>query len=100
MALTRCIAFSHPCNFNIGDELHHPLLTSDSMNVMISRENKYDIKSVEPDSFIHAGIGKIIDRQRRIICIGKIKIILTGIPNDIREGQFVEFRSPRFDILD
>lgn len=42
--------------------------------------------------------GKIIDLEKRIVCVGKLKVIIDGsIPDDIQQGEFVEFDVQRLD---
>ena len=92
------ICFSYPCKFHEGQTLDICINTLDAKNIMRSFDNNYHIERLS-GPYDYKLIGKLINKSVGIVAIGKICIeIGSYIPNDIREGEFIEFECNRLDI--
>ncbi len=94
----KCIAFSHPCDFQVNEILKWPLRAIDCINVMRSYEHTINITPTKKNGLGHKGVGRIIHVQTKLLAVGEILILLNNLPKDIIDGDFVEFECVRLDV--
>ena len=93
------IAFAHPFNGKINDNLSVPLLCLNSENIVKVNGEKYRVITSN-NEFEQYFQGKVIDKDNSIVNIGNIKIELdSNLPQDIKNGDFITFKCNRLDII-
>lgn len=93
------ICFSCPCSNSIGDVLTEPLECLDADDIVCSDEKKDIIEKMD-GMFQYRLQGQLRDSKRGIIdvCGFVIHIASPKIPNDIRDGMYVQIITSRIDI--
>lgn len=91
--------FSYPCKHKIGDILTEPLECLETKNVVLCRVPEEDIKKLEKP-FKYRICGKLKCKEESILEVYGFKIHLDEnmIPNDIKDGAYIQFISSRIDI--
>lgn len=97
----QCLAFSQPCNFNIGENLLEPLRALDVEHVMAvyDEEKQEKIQKTGSSYFSHHYIARVIDKKEGLVTVGEIKIDLDKkMPAWAGEGKLIEFDCSRLDV--
>ncbi len=82
-------------DFNKSNNLLYAFMTE---NVMRATENSYKVKKLQNGYYSYHLQGKIIRLQKPLVTIGNILLEIDGvIPQDIKEGEFIEFTVMRID---
>lgn len=94
------VCFSHPFNYQLGSNLKEPIYSFDTNNIVKSDRQIYTLEKLD-DNFSYQITGKLVDKQRGRIMLGKLFIELDEdiIPGDIEKNDFISFSSSRFDII-
>lgn len=95
-----CLAFSHPCHHGVGDEIKEPLHSLDEPSVVRVEQQEVKLRQQSgTDNWNHELIGQVLDKDKNLIQVGQLKIVLNSLPGDIANGDFVECCSSRLDII-
>lgn len=89
--------FCSNCVYSENEILNDRLYAFEIENVRLSLTKKFDLKNIN-NTFEYYIVGELINQKLNIIRVGEIFIELFQIPNDITEGQFIEFYCKRIDI--
>ncbi len=92
------LCFCHPCSLQEGQEITWSLYPFNADNIMRPFEKTYKVEKILNDYFAYNFIGKLIDKKKGIVIVGKIKFMLGGIPQDIEEYEFISFSCCRVDV--
>lgn len=96
-----CVAFSHPCHLNVGDEIKEPLHSLDESSVYKVEKQEANLRRQSgTDNWNHELVGLVLDKDKYLIQVGQLKIVLNSLPGDIANGDFVECCPSRLDIID
>ena len=87
------------CAFEFKENQDFKLSTFLAENIMLSECHDAMVEKKE-GFYEYKLVGQITNKNKQIINIGKIIIELDGhIPNDLRDGDFVELECLRVDLL-
>jgi len=99
--VNECLVFSQPCIVRIGEEISEPLKTLDTENLMKITDTSHHekIEKIVESYFAYHCVAKVIDCNKGIVQIGKLKIELNQrIPAWANKGDLVEFDCSRLDL--
>jgi len=92
--------YAHPFSKKLGVKLKEPLLCFDPEDIMYTNESNPYVVKID-NNFKQLILGKVVDIDKSIVEVGKIKIDLDGmIPKDINNGNFIVFKCNRLDIME
>lgn len=96
-----CLAFSHPCNFNEGDELQDALRAFMTENLMLSYEDEVGIYRNSNKTRFHKCVAEVVDEENELVKIGGIYLFLDEkLPIGCSKGKLVEFNCTRIDAVE
>jgi hypothetical protein len=95
-----CIAFSQPCNANIGDTINKPLHVFSIKNAMLCEsDTTLGIWSNEGTGLSRKVIARVTDASEQLIAVGRINLVIEDyLPGGIRTGDLIEFICARIDL--
>lgn len=94
-----CVAFSHPCNIQVGDSLHEPLLAISIKGVVKEYSGAQFMRRLD-DGFSHEILAKVVDLKQRLVVAGSIAIELDDVlSKDIDVGDCIRFFCGRLDVI-
>lgn len=95
-----CVAFSHPCSLNIGDEVSEPLHIFSMKNAMRCKDlSKVGIWNIQEQGLSRKIIGKVSNASEQIVTVGEIAMIIDDyLPGGIMTGDLIEFECARIDL--
>jgi hypothetical protein len=92
------LCFCYPCKYEKGQIFNEYIRTLDADNIIRAENQNFEVNKLS-DHFSYQLSGKLIDKTKGIIAIGKINIEVGGyIPPDINEGEFISFSTYRLDV--
>jgi hypothetical protein len=95
-----CIAFSQPCNANIGDTIKEPLHVFSIKNAMLCEgDTALGIFGNEGTGLSRKVIARVVDVSEQLIAVGRINLTIEDyLPGGIRAGDLIEFDCARIDL--
>ena len=95
-----CIAFSQPCDANIGDTINKPLHVFSIKNAIVCEgDTALGIWSIEGTGLSRKVIAKVMDVSEQLIAVGRIDLIIEDyLPGGIRTGDLIVFNCARIDL--
>ncbi len=93
------VCFSCPCLYDIGYTLSEPLECVDVSNIVLCNTVESGIKKLE-GTFKYKLLGSVTDKENGLINVNGFDIHIDEkwIPNDIRDGMYIEFVTSRIDV--
>ena len=93
------LCFSHPFTKNVGEKLEEPISCLNVEDVF--KAFKEEVYVVKYENYFSYSIrGLLYNKKDKIVLVGDIKLSLEDeyIPNDLREGEYIEFKVSRLDL--
>ena len=95
----KIVAFSADGKYDISDNNVLELKAFNSTNIMASFVNECSVKLLNATTYLQHVVGILEDRNDKIVKVDDITIKLSDyIPNDINNGQYIEFDVVRLEI--
>jgi hypothetical protein len=95
-----CVAFSHPCNIQVGDHLREPLLAISIRGVTKEQLKAQLVMRRLGNSFAHEILAEVVDLKKRLVAVGPIVIEMDDVlPGDISVGDLIQFSCGRLDVI-
>ena len=93
------ICFSHPCNYNLNDEIKEPLHCLDSYDIVYCEDKQIRIEKIN-EPFEYKLLGKVVNVEEGIIKIDDFILCIDSnrIPKDIMNGDYIQFITSRIDV--
>lgn len=93
------ICFSHPCHYNLNDELKEPLQCLDAYDIILCEEEQTKAERIN-ETFEYKLTGKVTNVEDGIIEIDGfiLRIDKNTIPKDIVNGDYIKFVTSRIDV--
>lgn len=96
-----CLVFSHPCNFNVGDELQDALRAFITEDLMLSYEDKVGIYKNSGNTLSYKCVAEVVNEENDLVKIGGIYLFLDEkLPSSCSKGKLVEFHCCRIDAIE
>lgn len=95
-----CIAFSHPCSANIGDEVNGPLHIFSLKSAMRCEGfAELGIWNIQKQGLSRKVIARVLDASKQVVTVGKITMIIEDyLPGGVVVGDLIEFECARIDL--
>lgn len=95
-----CLAFCHPCHLTVGDKILEPLQSLGESGIYLVKHKNIGLKQQSGnDSWNHELVGLVLNKDRNLVQVGRLEIILNSLPGDVINGDFVECYPIRLDII-
>ena len=95
-----CWAFCHPCRILVGHSFSSPLYSLDEKSVVLVDPNTpLEIVRQRSNSWSHRVVAVIEDKDKKIVTIGRLKLVLTQLPGDLKNGDIIECYPDRLDLV-
>jgi hypothetical protein len=93
------LCFSQPLKKHIDEEFKEPIYCFGVSDVMLSTERTSYVKKKD-DAYGYFLRGEVLNRNDQIVRLGYIELCLDDcyIPNDIKNGEYIEFNVSRLNI--
>ena len=95
-----CIAFCQPCRIKVNHALTSPLYSlSEKKIVLVDANTSPEIARQSSDNWSHHVVAVIEDKDKKIVAVGNIKLVLSHLPGDLKNGDMIECYPDRLDFI-
>ena len=95
----KCVAFSQPCDAEVGQQITEPLHVFSIKNAMISDKSTLGIWSTSNGKLERKVVAKIVDITNQVIAVGDISMVIDDfLPSGLENGNIIEFECARIDL--
>jgi len=97
--VVKCVAFSCPCEVDVGDEIIGPLHVFNLRNAVLVDNVGESISLMGNTGLSHHVVAKLIDPARQICGVGNILLsVEDDLPGGSEEGNLLAFECGRIDL--
>ncbi len=94
-----CVAFSCPCEVQVGDAIREPLHIFGIKHPMLFNDVSPAISNLTSEGLGRRVIAELIDITEQILKVGGIILVVDEcLPGGLQRGDFVEFECARIDL--
>lgn len=94
-----CVAFSCPCEVQVGDKLTEPLHVFDIKDAMLSEKSELGIWKINETGLGRKIVAELIDVAKQVLAVGGITLIVDEyLPGGLERGNLIEFECARIDL--